>query len=199
VRRHGGLLAALSGLGLAAASLAACPAEEKVPGELIGTFQFEVALKQDGCGYQQPTSRNPYSLGGRTGDPEPFAASLSLDPEANRFYLTSGATQLEGTLLDGGRTFEVRGDAKRRLPAPCSCNGTITERIEGSMFGEAQVAAGGCKAPAVEGGGPLLGDGGTEVRLACGFLVDEMSANDADAGCSCPPCLVVYEIAGARQ
>lgn len=193
------LAAAAGGLGAAAVALSACPTEEKVPGELLGAFQFEVALAQDGCGYQQPESLDPLSEWARVGDPAPFGASLSFDPATGAFYLTSGATQLEGTLADGGRAFEVHGEARRKLPAPCNCNGTITERIEGAMYGEAQAAAGGCKAPVVEGGGSFVADGGVPVKLVCGFLIDEMLADDPDAGCSCAPCLVVYEIAGARQ
>ncbi|MGC4122502.1 MAG: hypothetical protein QM765_49580 [Myxococcales bacterium] len=114
-------------------------------------------------------------------------------------YLTAGATQLKGSLLDGGQAFVVRHDAKRKLPAPCSCNGTIAERVEGSMFGKAQVTAGGCKGPVVDNEGPFPRDGGLEAQLVCGYIIDEMSASDPDAGCACAPCLVVYEIAGTRQ
>jgi len=200
VSRRGWLAVALGGLGSAAALLAACPAEEHGPGALVGTFQFEVALVQDGCSFEQPETQNPFALGVRVGDPSAFSAALSYDPASGTLYLTSGATRLEGSVLDGGTAFEVHhDDAKRRLPAPCRCNGTISERIEASVFGEAQVAAGGCKAPPVGSGGSFLGDAGVEVALVCGFLIDEMSAHDPDAGCSCPPCLVVYEIAGTRQ
>lgn len=193
--RRRGALVGIGALAVAVSALAACPTEEKVPGEFLGSFRFTVALVQDGCGYAERPD------GGRAGDPEPFVASLSHERTTGRFYLTSGATQLEGT-LEGDR-FAVEGHASRTLPcgcdasATCGCSGTIVERVEGTVYGLAQVAAGGCGAPAPDAGEPVLRDGGSDVRLVCGFLSDEMKA-EGDA-CTCPACLVVYAITGERQ
>ena len=179
---------------LALAGLAACPVEQKAPGEVIGTFDFEVWLVEDSCGFAAEGD------GGRVGDLEPFVATLSHDRSAGRFYLTRGATLLEGT-LEGDR-FELDGHAARTLPCGCdggycSCAGTIDEHLEGTVYGQGQVAAGGCEADPHDVGEPTLRDGGWDVRLVCGFVSDRMSAQGQ--GCSCPSCLVVYRIAGERQ
>ncbi|MGC4122503.1 MAG: hypothetical protein QM765_49585 [Myxococcales bacterium] len=80
VSRRGWLAAVLSGVGVGIAGLSACPGEEPVPGESLGSFQFEVALKQDGCNFDQPETGNPYSLSARVGNPPPFSATLSRTP-----------------------------------------------------------------------------------------------------------------------
>lgn len=178
---------------VAAAALVSCPSQIEVPGSTIGAFRFEATLLQDGCGFDRsPDGGRPAQI-----DPEPFVATLSYDPKDGRAWLISGATRLEGTLE--GDHFTVEGHAKRELPSPCGCAGSIVERVEGTLHGEALKAAGGCGAQVPDAGAePLLQDGGSAVRLVCGFLSDELSAIGTD-GCTCPPCLVVYTIAGERE
>jgi hypothetical protein len=104
-----------------------------------------------------------------------------------------------------GDSFTVEADALRDMPPPCSldggvCPGTITETIEGRLFGEAQIVAGGCaslpQGDAGLSGYPFVPDGGLDVRLVCGYITDEFKP---DIACGCAPCLVVYKIAGERQ
>jgi len=168
----------------------ACPAEPSFPGdEVIATFDFEDKLVTDGCRYE---------LGYDGGEPiGQFIGTVSQISRSGEAYLTVGAFSHQGT-LEGGR-LSVKSQARRDLPSPCNCPGTVSERVEGQLYGD-EIRS--CAAlEGLDGGAPVQSrpDGGVAlIRRICGHVSDEMSALD-NASCRCDPCVYVFSLEGARQ
>lgn len=183
-------------------ALAGCPAAAQVPGDVVlGTYSFSVTPFQDGCAFERDAGEAVLA-------PDPFVATLSYDTKEHTAYLVSGPTQLKGTLE--GNQFVVQNPipARRDLPkraapdggsATCGCPGSISERLEATLYAATDLVGGCATERLVDAGVPFsLRDGGPELGLVCGFLTDELAPLD-NASCACDPCLLVYAIAGTRQ
>lgn len=125
---------------LATLLLVACAAEEPPPGTVIGTFDFVATLEAEGDCLLEEIAGVPASFS--------FTAILSHEPEDDKLWFRSGATEQVGTLKgnrffletpeDGGgipRAFNACTVA-RRQPCPFLLREVIDARIYSDCSGE---------------------------------------------------------------
>lgn len=176
-------------------SLAACLAQPETPGDtVIGTFRFEPKLvaTQETCDFAGVVPL------------EPFVATLSYDSTSQRAWLTVDGRSREGT-LDGAR-FAVRSEGTRVFECgrdtstATRCKGVLRERVEGRLVGrlEASDSTSCAEEELNDGTAPADGAGLQDAVLFCGFLTDQLAADEGE-GCGCEPCLFVYSLTGRRQ
>ncbi len=131
-----------------------------------------------------------------------------MTPEKGRGYLTVGSQSLSGSFAEN--RLEVSGSAKRELPSPCSCSGTITETVIGRLVERGAGAT--CEglpdaglADAATGASPDVDWAERTFDLFCdGLIVDKFEPSSADCpadvGCPCESgCEARFLLKGVRR
>lgn len=187
-----------------------CPSQTPPGDVLIGTFNFQAVVTNDGCSPDvgspdvgSPDGSGPDAGPDDTGNGMAFTGTVSYASATGQAFLTVGTASHTGTLE--GEWLSVEASAHRSLAPPFCGTGIIDEVVEGWLISDDEAAAlpdclvdGGFIDLTRDGGPPDGGtrDGSVSVALICGRVLDTLSSPDCDGG---PQCTIVYSLTGRRM